>query len=223
MNDSQLAKEILKLSGGESNIKGVTHCVTRLRLSVNDTKAIKVEELQGLPGVLGVNIVGNQLQVILGGKVHAIYDEFLPLVNTSINNSEGDSKEGLVNRFLDTLSGIFTPILPAIIGAGLLKGILIFLMFYKLVPTDSDLFKFLNIFSDSAFYFIPILLAYSTATRFKCNPYVAIAIAGILIHPSLIEMMNKSTSLKFIGIPITHARLKGQIVEQGLLQNLRNI
>ncbi|MFF2444318.1 beta-glucoside-specific PTS transporter subunit IIABC [Priestia megaterium] len=212
MNDNQLAKEILKLSGGESNIKGVTHCVTRLRLSVNDTKAIKVSELQVLPGVLGVNVVGNQLQVILGGKVHAIYDAFLPLVNTSINNTEGDSKEGLVSRFLDTLSGIFTPIIPAIIGAGLLKGILIFLMFYKLVSTDSDLFKFLTIFSDSAFYFIPVLLAFSTAVRFKCNPYVAVAIAGILVHPNLIKMMNESTSLKFIGIPITNTSYASSVL-----------
>ncbi|WP_176586026.1 beta-glucoside-specific PTS transporter subunit IIABC [Priestia megaterium] len=212
MNDNQLAKEILKLSGGESNIKGVTHCVTRLRLSVNDTKAIKVSELQVLPGVLGVNVVGNQLQVILGGKVHAIYDAFLPLVNVSINNTEGDSKEGLVSRFLDTLSGIFTPIIPAIIGAGLLKGILIFLMFYKIVSTDSDLFKFLTIFSDSAFYFIPVLLAFSTAIRFKCNPYVAVAIAGILVHPNLIAMMNESTSLKFIGIPITNASYASSVL-----------
>lgn len=89
MNDKQLAEEILRFSGGESNIKGVTHCVTRLRLSVNDTNVIKVNDIQILPGVLGVNIVGNQLQVILGGKVYAIYDAFLPLVNASSSNGEG--------------------------------------------------------------------------------------------------------------------------------------
>jgi len=214
MNDKQLAEEILRFSGGESNIKGVTHCVTRLRLSVNDTNVIKVNDLQILPGVLGVNIVGNQLQVILGGKVYAIYDAFLPLVNASSTNNEGKggNKESLVSRFLDTLSGIFTPIIPAIIGAGLLKGIMIFLMFYNIVSTESDIYKFLNIFSDSAFYFIPLLLAFSTATRFKCNPYVAVAIAGILVHPSLITMMNESSSLKFIGIPITNASYASSVL-----------
>ncbi|MDK8642139.1 beta-glucoside-specific PTS transporter subunit IIABC [Niallia taxi] len=213
MNDKQLAEEILKFSGGESNIKGVTHCVTRLRLSVNDTKAIKVQDLQILPGVLGVNIVGNQLQVILGGKVYAIYDAFIPIVNAPEDDgSVKGNKEGIVSRFLDTLSGIFTPIIPAIIGAGLLKGIMIFLMFYNIVSTESDIYKFLNIFSDSAFYFIPLLLAFSTATRFKCNPYVAVAIAGILVHPSLISMMNESNSLKFIGIPITNASYASSVL-----------
>ncbi|UPO89969.1 beta-glucoside-specific PTS transporter subunit IIABC [Niallia sp. Man26] len=214
MNDKQLAEEILRFSGGESNIKGVTHCVTRLRLSVNDTNVIKVNDIQILPGVLGVNIVGNQLQVILGGKVYAIYDAFLPLVNASSSNGEGKrgNKESLISRFLDTLSGIFTPIIPAIIGAGLLKGIMIFLMFYNIVSTESDIYKFLNIFSDSAFYFIPLLLAFSTATRFKCNPYVAVAIAGILVHPSLITMMNESSSLKFIGIPITNASYASSVL-----------
>ncbi|MFP9131055.1 beta-glucoside-specific PTS transporter subunit IIABC [Niallia sp. BSM11] len=214
MNDKQLAEEILRFSGGESNIKGVTHCVTRLRLSVNDTNVIKVNDIQILPGVLGVNIVGNQLRVILGGKVYAIYDAFLPLVNASSSNGEGKggNKESLISRFLDTLSGIFTPIIPAIIGAGLLKGIMIFLMFYNIVSTESDIYKFLNIFSDSAFYFIPLLLAFSTATRFKCNPYVAVAIAGILVHPSLITMMNESSSLKFIGIPITNASYASSVL-----------
>lgn len=205
MNDKQLAEKILLFSGGEQNIKGVTHCVTRLRLSVHDTNKIKNIEIQSLPGVIGVNQVGNQFQVILGPKVVDVYNEFNGMVNISTDSQTGDQHEGLVSKFLDTLSGIFTPILPAIIGAGLLKGIMIFLMFYGLVSTESDLFKFLNIFSDSAFYFIPILLAVSTATRFNCNKYVAIAIAGILVHPGLVSMMSESDSLRFLGIPITNA------------------
>ncbi|GGP08488.1 beta-glucoside-specific PTS transporter subunit IIABC [Oceanobacillus neutriphilus] len=215
MNDNQLAKEILKLSGGEKNISNVTHCVTRLRLSVNDTKEIKTEDLKALPHVLGVNIVGSQLQVILGGKVHAVHDAFVPLVNTSNENQEPGKKEGkqnLVSRFLDTLAGIFVPIIPAIIGAGLLKGIIIFLMFYELVSTDSDLFKFLDVFSDAAFYFIPVLLAFSSAARFKANPYIAVAIAGILIHPNLIAMMDESASLSFLGIPIAHASYASSVL-----------
>ena len=205
MNDKQLAEKILLFSGGEQNIKGVTHCVTRLRLSVHDTNKIKNTEIQSIPGVIGVNQVGNQFQVILGPKVVDVYNEFNGMVNISTDSQTGDQHEGLVSKFLDTLSGIFTPILPAIIGAGLLKGIMIFLMFYGLVSTESDLFKFLNIFSDSAFYFIPILLAVSTATRFNCNKYVAIAIAGILVHPGLVSMMSESDSLRFLGIPITNA------------------
>nr|WP_054755764.1 PTS glucose/sucrose transporter subunit IIB [Liquorilactobacillus satsumensis] len=80
MDDKQLAMEILRLLGGKKNVSSVTHCVTRLRVSVNDTKSIKKNEIQSLKNVLGVNIVGNQLQVVLGGKVVDVYDQFVPLV-----------------------------------------------------------------------------------------------------------------------------------------------
>ncbi|MFT8408088.1 MULTISPECIES: beta-glucoside-specific PTS transporter subunit IIABC [Liquorilactobacillus] len=212
MDDKQLAMEILRLLGGKKNVSSVTHCVTRLRVSVNDTKSIKKNEIQSLKNVLGVNIVGNQLQVVLGGKVVDVYDQFVPLVGKVDSDGVEKNNGNLIDRFLDTLSGIFTPIIPAIVGAGLLKGIMIFLMFYKLVSTSSDLYKFLNIFSDSAFYFLPILLAISTAARFKCNQYIAVAIAGILLHPNLITMMAHSNSLKFIGIPVTNASYSSSVL-----------
>lgn len=203
MDNKQLALAILKLSGGKENINAVTHCVTRLRLTVYDTNKINSSEIQALEGVMGTNLVGNQLQVILGGRVEAVYDETAILVGNLIENENNDTNtEGIINKFLDTLSGIFVPVIPAIIGAGLLKAILFTLMFAELISTDSEIFKFLNIFSDAGFYFLPILLAFSAATKFKVNPYVAVVIAGILIHPDLISMMNESTSLKFIGIPI---------------------
>lgn len=206
MNDTQLAKEILKLSGGESNITAVTHCMTRLRLSVKDNNIVKKSELENLPNVLGVSQVGsNQLQVILGGKVRSVHDAFLPLVKSQANNTDSTSpknKANIFNKFLETVSAIFSPVLPAIIGAGLLKGVLYALMFAKLVQPESELFSFLNIFSDAGFYFLPIFLAYSSAIRFRCNPYLASMLAGIMLHPSLITMMGASSSLKFLGIPI---------------------
>jgi len=205
MNDKQLAEKILELLGGQKNVSGVTHCVTRLRVTVNNTDLIQKNELQALDHVLGVNIVGSQLQVILGDRVNDVYDEFVPLVGTSDEEEGEKSETSLVNRFLDTLSGIFTPIIPALVGAGLLKGIVIFLMFYELVSTESDLYQFLDIFSDAAFFFLPILLAMSSAARFKCNPYIAVAIAGILLHPNLIALMEGSDSLQFLGIPVTNA------------------
>lgn len=203
MDNKQLAIEILKLSGEKENINSVTHCVTRLRLTVYDTKKIKTAELQSLEGVLGTNLVGNQLQVILGGRVGPVHDETVILVGDTSENDDNQSNSGsVVDKFLDTLSGIFVPVIPAIIGAGLLKAVLFTLMFANLVSTDSDIFKFLNIFSDAGFYFLPILLAFSSAIKFKANPYVATVIAGILIHPELITMMNESTNLKFVGVPI---------------------
>ena len=143
----------------------------------------------------------------MGGRVTDVYNAFVPLVHIS-NNSTSDTnkaKENIISKLLDILSGIFVPIIPAIIGAGLLKGILIFLNFYHLVSPATSTYKLLSVFSDSAFYFMPILLAYSSAKKFKTNKYVAVAIAGILVHPELISMMSKSASVKFFGIPFTSA------------------
>ena len=160
MTDNVLAQKILDLVGGEDNLLSVTHCVTRLRLSFKDEEKIQKNNIAALSGVLGVNTVGNQFQVILGGKVTAVYSNFNDLFSLSSQGTQEEEVKGsLVDRFLDTLSGIFVPIIPAIIGAGLLKGILIFLMFYGWVSTKSDTYQLLNIFSDAAFYFIPILLA----------------------------------------------------------------
>lgn len=206
MNDKQLAEKILELSGGNSNITGVTHCMTRLRLSVKDNGVVKTDALEKLPNVLGVNTVGsNQLQIILGGKVKSVHEAFVPLVDTQSGNgnaSEPQQKANLFNRFLETISGIFSPVLPVIIGAGLVKGILFTLMFAKVVQPDSQLFSFLNIFSDAGFYFLPIFLAYSAGIKFKCNPYLAAMLAAIMLHPDLVSMMSDSSSLHFLGIPI---------------------
>ncbi|WP_312498459.1 beta-glucoside-specific PTS transporter subunit IIABC [Enterococcus sp.] len=206
MNDKLLAEKILELSGGNFNINGVTHCMTRLRLSVKDNGIVQVSELEKLPNVLGVNKVGsNQLQIILGGKVKSVHEAFVPLVEAQVgskNGSEPQQKANLFNRFLETISGIFSPVLPVIIGAGLVKGILFTLMFAEIVQPDSQLFSFLNIFSDAGFYFLPIFLAYSAGIKFKCNPYLAAMLAAIMLHPDLISMMNESSSLSFLGIPI---------------------
>lgn len=213
MTDKELAQKILDLVGGEENLTNVTHCVTRLRLSFKDSKKIRGNEISALPGVLGINTVGNQFQVILGGKVTAVHDAFIGLVHLDGQAEDLEKSKGnLLDRFLDVLSGIFVPIIPAIIGAGLLKGVLIFLMFYGWVSTDSDTYQLLNIFSDSAFYFIPILLANSSAKKFKTNPYIAMAIAGILVHPSLVSLMTEKTGLSFFGIPFTSASYASSVL-----------
>ncbi|UUX33250.1 beta-glucoside-specific PTS transporter subunit IIABC [Fundicoccus culcitae] len=213
MNDLQLANRILELLGGNGNVNSVTHCVTRLRVTVNDTKVVQKGELESVPDVIGVNQVGNQTQVILGGKVHDVYDQFIKLVgDTQKSEPVEEEKKGIISRFLDAITSIFNPILPAIIGAGLLKGILIFLMFYEIVSIESDTYQFLNVFSDAAFYFLPILLAYSAANRFKANPYVAASIGGILVHPNLINMMSASDSLTYFGIPVTNASYASSVL-----------
>lgn len=201
MNDKQLAEKIFEYVGGNSNIDSVTHCVTRLRIIVKDISKIDQKSIEGL-NVIGINLVGTQFQVILGGKVDDVYNEFVKLVSNNKSDNTVKEKKSIVSRLVDTLTGIFTPILPAIIGAGLLKGVLLFLSFFGIAKTGSNLYQFLSIFSDASYYFLPMLLAVSSATHFKCNKYVAIAIAGILLHPSFIEMVASDGPLTLLGLPV---------------------
>ena len=205
MTNKELAVKILELVGGKDNITAVTHCITRLRMTIKDSGIIKEDEIKKLPGVMGVNQVESQYQVILGPKVADVFFEFEPLVGKAKGNDEQAEKKGIGAMIIDTFTGIFTPILPAIIGAGLLKGVLLFLMFSNVVSAEGDLYRILSIFSDAAYYFLPFLLAASTATHFKCNRYIAMVIAGILVHPDLVTMLSDGTVHRIFGIPITSA------------------
>ena len=201
MNDKQLAEKIFEYVGGNSNIDSVTHCVTRLRIIVKDVSKIDQKSIEGL-NVIGINLVGTQFQVILGGKVDDVYNEFVKLVSNNKSDNTVKEKKSIVSRLVDTLTGIFTPILPAIIGAGLLKGVLLFLSFFGIAETGSNLYQFLSIFSDASYYFLPMLLAVSSATYFKCNKYIALAIAGIMLHPSFIKMVASDGPLTLLGLPV---------------------
>jgi len=205
MEHTKLAKDILDLVGGEKNVKSAVHCMTRLRLTLYDNALANRAKLEKINGVMGTNIAGGQFQVILGNKVSHIHKEFVELLGgegQQVQSGGSVEKKKIVDRFLDTISGIFAPILPAIIGAGLLKGIIISLTFMNAVSTKSDMYQLLTVFSDAAFYFLPILLAFSAAKRFQCNQYVAGALAGVLVHPSLVAIMNKGIYMHFLGLPI---------------------
>lgn len=236
MDNRQMAEKILQYVGGRENVSGVTHCITRLRIVVKDTQVIQEEEIKKLK-VVGTNLVGTQFQVIIGPKVAELFKEFEALAGQGQQQAADGAapKKKLVNRIVDTFTGIFVPILPAIIGAGLLKGILIFLMFFGLAPTDSDLYQLLSIFSDAAYYFLPMLLAVSTATHFQCNRFVAMAIAGVLLHPNLAAMMGQDAAIHFLGITVTKTSYSSTVlpiilsiwlmsyVEKGLARVVPNI
>lgn len=205
MKNKELAEKILELVGGVENISSVTHCITRLRITIKNIKAVNEKAIQKLPDVIGTNYVETQYQIILGPKVADIFLEFEPLVGEKVSKNTGKEKKKIGSLILDTFTGIFTPILPAIIGAGLLKGILLGLMFAGVVSSDGDMYKWLMLFSDAAYYFLPFLLAVSTATHFKCNRYLAIVVAGIMLHPDLIAMLSDGTTHLLLGIPVFSA------------------
>lgn len=207
VDNKELAQRILELIGGKGNISSYTHCITRLRVIVKDLDVIDNDAIAKLKGVMGTNTVGMQYQVILGPKVTDVYNAFADIVGPMDGgdvpaDGGAQEKKSIGSTIIDTLTGIFVPILPAIIGAGIIKGILLALMFAGVVDPSTNEYQLLSIFSDAAFYFLPILLAASTADHFKCNKYVAMAIGGILVHPDLVTLMTGDAAVSFLGLPI---------------------
>jgi len=192
MENKELAQQILTCVGGSLNIARHWNCITRLRFNLNDNSQVDVEKLKNIDAVMGVNFQGDQLQVILGNKVNKVFselDKLIILENKNIPATEKRKNKISINAFFDFLSGVFTPILPAIVGTGLLKGILSLLLVAGWLTENNVQYKVLFNISEAAFYFLPILIASSAAKKFGTNEYLAMALAGILLFPSLSASM----------------------------------
>lgn len=203
MKNEELAKLILENVGGEKNIKNLTHCVTRLRFTLYDDKKANKHAIENLEGVLGVQEQGGQFQVIVGSKVNKVYQELIGNSQLSFSDEgtqPSGKKKSVVSNILETISSILIPSLPPVIGGGMIKGFLFMFWEFGWIEWGSDIFNLLNIISDGMFYFYPFLLAVSAAKRFKTNPYMALAIAGSMMHPTIYEGINAGLkSLKVIG------------------------
>lgn len=188
------AQEIFQKVGGRKNLRRVTHCATRLRLvTVDDTRADK-NALEQIEGVQGVFVSGGQLQVIIGpGTVNKVFDEFLKISGMDDSGQEevkrvGREKQPLsVSRVFQAIGEVFVPLLPAIVSAGLISGIMELLA--KLSPgfAASDWYALLDLFANTAFQFLPVLIAISAATIFGGNRFMAAVIGLIMVHPDLIN------------------------------------
>ncbi|PRS65839.1 beta-glucoside-specific PTS transporter subunit IIABC [Bacillus pumilus] len=206
MENKELAQEIVNLIGGTENISQSWHCITRLRFNLNDESQVKVDELKTLDGVLGAQFQSGQFQVIIGAKVAEVYEEIDHLVGHNSNEStpvKNTSKMNPIEVVFDVISGIFTPILPAIVGSGLIKGIMALLVSLGWLTETSATYQVLQIFSNAVFYFLPFLIAYSAAKKFKTRESLALALAGILLYPAMIEGAAKGADpLSFLGLSI---------------------
>lgn len=193
MDYNKCAAEILDAIGGKDNLASAAHCATRLRLVIADNGKVKKSTLENIDGVKGVFEAAGQLQVIIGtGTVNKVYDEFIRLAGVEAASKDdvkkaAASKAPWYKRAIKTLGDIFVPIIPAIVATGLLCGLLGGLS--KAFPemTGSDLFKLLDIFSNAALTFLPILIAVSAAKIFGANVYLGAVIGMIMIHPSLVN------------------------------------
>ncbi|TRZ39664.1 PTS beta-glucoside transporter subunit EIIBCA [Niallia circulans] len=206
MSQEKLAKDIVIKIGGKENITRSWHCVTRLRFHVKDESKVDVEGIRKLNGAMGAQFQNGQFQVIVGNKVMEVFKEVESLVGINNESSIGESsasKKKLLSRFFDMISGVFSPVIPAIAGAGMMKGILTLLQVLGWISVESDAYQVLTIISDAAFYFLPFLLAISAAKRFKVSEYLAVALAGALLYPTITAgVASGEAGLKFLGMSV---------------------
>lgn len=220
MAKDKLGKEILQLIGGKENIDVSRHCMTRLRFDLKDNSEVSKEEIEALDGVMGTRFDGQQFQVIIGTDVSTVHEEITNITGISNTSSDDHSNKGdkqnIIIRLVNLLSDVFVPILPAIIGAGMLKGLLSVLEVLEWIPTESDTYQIFLAVSDGSFYFLPILVAVSASYKFKLNTFVAIAIAAAVLHPGLTAILSEAgeqnITLSFLGLPVTPASYAAQII-----------
>ena len=196
MNYNQTAAEILAHIGGKENLVSAAHCATRLRLVIADNAKCSKTALEEVDGVKGVFEASGQLQLIIGtGTVNKVYDEFIALAGVSAASKEevkqaAAAKGNPFQRFIKTLGDIFVPIIPAIVASGFLMGIMESLNFlinngYLSLSTDNALFVLANLFSNTAYVFLPVLIGFSAAKVFGGNPFLGGVIGMIMVHPNL--------------------------------------
>lgn len=203
MSYKEMAEGILSHMGGLENISYMTNCATRLRLNLKDESKGDLEGAKTVPGVVGAVKKGGVYQIIIGTDVVNVVNEIKKMGPVGGDEPEQKEKESLVNRIMSTISGIFTPIIPALIAGGMLKALLTLLTFFKVVDNTSQTYYMINFIADSAFYFLPVLVAVSTAARFKCNMYVAAVIGAALLHPNFTALVSAGEAVKFCGLPVT--------------------
>ncbi|MDH2881788.1 beta-glucoside-specific PTS transporter subunit IIABC [Bacillus cytotoxicus] len=203
MDYKNLAEKIINLVGGSENINEVTHCATRLRFVLNNKSKASDTDIQNLSGVKGISKLSDQYQIIIGTEVPHVYEAVSSMVIGNGDNERKNTNGGFFSRILGVLSGSITPMIPALTGAGLLKAFLALFVTLKWVSKESENYIILNFIADAAFYFMPIVVAYGAAKKFRVNPVLAMVVAGTLLHPNFSALVTDGSPLHFLGIPVS--------------------
>lgn len=220
-----LAKEIVKNIGGAENIISLTHCITRLRFKLKDESIANDDILKQMDGVVTVMKSGGQYQVVIGNTVQQVYAEICDVIglkedsSESNENNESTKKSSILDKFIDVISGVFQPILGVLTAVGMLKGLNILMEAIGLYSQNDGVYIILNAIGDTMFMYLPIMLGYAAAKKFKVKPFVGLVIGAALCYPA-IQLSNLAQSgevlytlfegtifaspiyMEFLGIPV---------------------
>lgn len=218
MTNKDIAKKILEQVVSE-NITYLTHCATRLRFNVKDESCIDLNKLNQIEGVITAQFKNGQLQVVIGAKVEGVFDELIEMVNLSddVTVEKNKKKKNLISNVVETIAGCFSPVIPVLIGCGMVKSVLAILTTLNIISTTSGEYQVLSMIGDLLFYFFPFFLAVSAAKKFKTHEFLALALAGALMYPTIQNgAINATetgiTSLSFLGLPALFVNYKSTII-----------
>lgn len=217
MDFEKLADTILKEIGGEENIAGFTHCATRLRFTLKDEGKADEQLLKSTRGILGIAKSGGQFQLIIGNEVAKAFKAIQgKLTQEPSGGGEEEKKEkrSPLEVLFDFVSAIFTPVLPAIIGAGLVKSVLAVAVLLGM-DTQGNTYYFLNLIGDAPLYFLPVMLVFTAARKLGCHQFLAVSIAGAMLHPNYAALITDAYTLhfsSFLGIPVTLATYSSSVI-----------
>lgn len=204
----ELSQQIIEMVGGRDNVQLCLHCMTRLRFHLKDLSIVRLEEINKVGGVVGSQITGDQLQIIIGTHVKSVYDVVCSQLGVAAQEgiaenldgeARGGKKKNILGMLVSNIIGIIGPLIPVLVGTGLGKCILMIVSMLGLANADSSMTYYVfNFVFDAGFTFLPVFVALAAARHFKCNMYIAAVLGCALIHPNWNTMVS-ALDPKFIG------------------------
>ncbi|MCM8711903.1 beta-glucoside-specific PTS transporter subunit IIABC [Clostridium sp. SYSU_GA19001] len=219
MKYEKLAKDIIKNVGGKENVNSLTHCITRLRFKLKDESKANTEVLKKMEGVVTVVKSGGQYQVVIGNHVPDVYADVVAVGGFNAegaDSQDANEKKGLLNSFIDIISGVFSPTLGVLSATGMIKGFNALFVALGLYTATSGTYQVLNAIGDCLFYFFPIFLGFTAAKKFNVNQFTGMALGAVLVYPALANLtagkplytafagtfFESPVYLTFLGIPV---------------------
>ena len=196
----ELSQQIIEVVGGRDNVQLCLHCMTRLRFHLKDLSIVRLEEINKVEGVVGSQITGDQLQIIIGTHVKSVYDVVCSQLGVAAQEgiaenldgeARGGKKKNILGMLVSNIIGIIGPLIPVLVGTGLGKCILMIVSMLGLANADSSMTYYVfNFVFDAGFTFLPVFVALAAARHFKCNMYIAAVLGCALIHPNWNTMVS---------------------------------
>ena len=207
-----LARIIIQNVGGKSNVISLSHCITRLRFKLKDESKANTDILKNTDGIVTVMQSGGQYQIVIGNQVDDVFEAVNRIgkfgADSEIVDDEGNETGTFVPEkkmsagavLIDVISGVFHPVLGVLSAAGIIKGLLALFAFFKLIDTTSGAYMTWYSVADGFFYFLPIILGYTSAEKFKSNKFIGMAVGASLCYPDMVNLVTgKAIGTAFAG------------------------